>query len=431
MSRFRGLLTVCKRFLNRLIVAAALSIAAFATAWAGYASPPPALAPDDVDVFHPYVGFQETYDSNVFRIPSNVTGTLSTILPDATRADSISTGTVGGVAQWELGRQAINFNVHADENHFARNTSLDFTSGDANVLWDWRLGGYFSGTAQVFYDRSLASFGETRFDGRDIVSSTDGLFSGRYQVGPHWAVYGDVRGSTVKHSAAAAEFDDFHDAAGDAAVEYATDVNDTFTAKYSYVKLTFPSDSIATTLPLDYTEDSERFIVKYAFTDKTSVDAYAGYLKRAYPGSLIGSYSGLVWRANFIWQATEKTQIAVAAYHELHAYVDAESDYFKAVGYSIAPLWSATEKLSFALLLQEEKQNYIGTSNPIDAVTPTTITLGAREAKVNAGQLTCIYLPRNPVSIVFFLRHEQRTSNQYTFTYTDNYASLSAVYKFR
>jgi hypothetical protein len=400
--------------------------------WASdFAPASPGLAPDDVNTFHPYVAFQETYDSNLFRIPTNVTGTLSSILPNATRSDFVSTGSVGGTGQWDVGRQAVNFNVHADENRFAHNDALDFTSGDANVLWDWRVGGYFSGTAQVSYDRSLASFGETRFLGKDAVSSTDGLVSGRYQVGPHWAVFGDVRGSTVKHSAEAAQFDDFHSGAGDAAVEYATDVSDTFTAKYSYVKLTFPTDSLTTTLPLNYTEDSERLLVKYALTDKTSFDGYAGYLKRSYPGSLIGTYSGDVWRASFRWQATDKTQIAVAAYHELHAYVDAESNYFKAKGYSIAPLWNATEKLSFALLVQQENQNYIGTTNPVDAIAPGVITVGAREAKVDAGQLTCIYLPRDPVSIVFFIRHEQRSSNQYTFTYTDNLASIAATYKFR
>ncbi len=431
MTSFNRGAAACGSLRRSFLFVTAIVVFAASVRASDFAPVAPTLAPDDVNTFHPYVAFQETYDDNLFRIPTNVSGSLSSILPNATRADSVSTGSVGGTVLWEPGRQAVNFSAHADENRFAHNDALNFTSGDANLLWDWRLGGYFAGTAQVSYDRSLASFGETRFLGKDVVSSTDGLVSGRYQVGPHWALYGDIRGSTVKHSATAAQFDDFHSGAGGGAVEYATDVSDTFTAKYSYVKLTFPSDNLTTTLPLNYTEDSERFLVKYALTDKTSFDGYAGYLKRSYPGSLIGSYSGDVWRAGFRWQVTGKTQIAVAAYHELHAYVDAESDYFIAKGYSIAPLWNATEKLSFALLLQQENQNYIGTTNPVDAVAPGVITVGAREAKVDAGQLTCIYLPRDPVTITFFIRHEQRTSNQYTFTYTDNLASIAATYKFR
>jgi hypothetical protein len=188
--------------------------------------------------------------------------------------------------------------------------------------------------------------------------------------------------------------------------------------------LTFPSETLVVNQPTNYNEDSERFLVKYAFTDKTSLDGYVGYLRRTYPNSSFGAYGGGVGRATFTWQLTGKTQIAFGGWRELHAYIDAESDYFVAKGYSVAPSWQATEKLSFSLMGQHEDQDYIGSSTSV-------ITLGERHDRINSGLLSAHYTPRDPLVIVLTVRRDVRESNQYLFSYNDSLANLSATYKFR
>jgi hypothetical protein len=413
-----------KSLCNWGICSIAATMVAAGPARADFVPPPPALGPEDVNILHPYVGLQETYDSNLFRLPAGFIGNISPILPNASESDYVTSGTLGAVAQWELGRQAVNLAARVDENRFAHNDDLNFTSGSASLRWDWRAGSYFSGTLQDLYDHTLTSFGETRFVGKDLVSSNELLLSGRYQIGPRWALFGDIRGSTVQHSADAAEYNNFKNRSGDAAVEYATDVDDVFTFKYSYVKLTFPNDTQVTAAPLDYKEDAERFLVRYAFTEKTSIDGYAGYLHRTYPTSSFGAYGGDIWRIEFKWQATDKTQVALSGWHELHAYIDAESDYFIAKGYSLTPGWQATDKLRFSLLLLYEDQDYIGSSTSV-------ITVGERHDRVEAGQFTATYTPRDPLNIVFNLRREERSSNQHQFTYDDTLANIGATYKFR
>lgn len=409
---------------NRRNILVAATVVAVGPAFAEFVPQPPDLGPNDVNVLHPFVAFEETYDSNLFRLPTGFIGSISPILPNASASDYISSGTLGAVGQWDIGRQAINLSARVDENLFAHNDDLNFTSVDASLIWDWRAGSHFSGMLQEIYDRTLTSFGETRFLGKDLVSSNEALLSGRYQIGPRWAFYGDVRGSAVHHSAEGADYNNFQNRAGDAALEYATDVDDVFTFKYSYVKLTFPNLSLVSSTPLDYNENAERFFVRYAFTEKTSIDAYVGYLSRKYPTSSFGTYGGDVWRIALKWQATDKTQATVMAWHELHAYIDAESDYFVAKGFSLTPSWQASEKVNLSLLAQYEDQDYIGSSTSV-------IVSGERHDKIKSGQLTARYIPRSPVTILLNVRRDLRSSNQFRFTYNDTLANLSAVYKFR
>jgi Putative beta-barrel porin 2 len=409
---------------NRTSFLAVATVLAAGPAFAEFVPQPPDLGANDVNILHPFVAFQETYDSNLFRLPTGYIGTISSVLPNPSASDYISSGTLGAVGQWELGRQAVNLSARVDENLFAHNDDLNFTSVDASLIWDWRAGSHFSGVLQEIYDRTLTSFGETRFVGKDLVSSNEVLLSGRYQIGPQWAFYGDVRGSAVHHSAEDADYNNFQNRAGDAAVEYATDVDDVFTFKYSYVKLTFPNLSEVSTAPLDYKENAERLFVRYAFTDKTSIDAYAGYLNRNYPTSSFGSYGGDVWHIALKWQATDKTQAVVMAWHDLRAYIDSESDYFVAKGFSITPSWQATEKVNLSLLIQYEDQDYISSSTSV-------IVAGERHDKVNSGQLTARYTPLNPLTILVNVRRDRRESNQLQFTYNDTLANVSAVYKFR
>jgi hypothetical protein len=388
-----------------------------------FAGPPPGVSPGSINTFQFYVADQETYDDNLYRLPSGTAGVPGSIFPNASQSDAVNASTLGGQGKWDIGRQEVEIDLRADENRFLRNTGLNYVSSNAVGTWNWRAGPYFTGQVATFYDRTLASFSETRFVGKDVVSSEEGLASARYQVGPHWAVYGQIRGSYLQHSANAEKFNDFHNKAGNAGVEYATSVNDTYGFQYQYVGVTFKQDPTAVNQAFNYKEDSGRFLVHYGLSDKTILDAYAGFVRRQYPGLSIGSYSGAAWRASLQYQFTDKTQFILSTYHELHAYVDAESNYFVAKGVSISPVWAATEKLSFTLTASYENDDYISRSNSI-------LLVGPRRAKVNSDQATIRYTPRDAWLINVFFRHEKRDSNQYGFTYKDNLVSGNVTFRF-
>jgi hypothetical protein len=387
-----------------------------------FTAPAPGFTPDAINTFQIYVADEETYDDNLFRLPPGTVGVPGAAFPNASPSDAVNTSSLGVQGKYDIGRQEVEFNVRANDNQFANNTALNNVSSSATGAWNWTAGPYLTGQVATDYDRSLASFGETRFSGKDLVTSVEELGSARYQLGPHWALYGQVSASTIDHSADAEQYNDFDNRAGKAGVQYVNNGMDTYGFEYQFVDLTF-DQNLDAVQAFNYKEDSGRFIVHYGLSDKTFIDGYGGYLRRQYPGLAIGSYSGEIGRLALTYNWTEKTQFVFSGWHELHAYIDAESAYFVAQGVSIAPVWNASEKLSFTLLASYENQDYIA-SNSVIVAAP-------RHDKLSGEQATIKYSPRDAWIFNLFVRHEKRESNEYVFSYNDNVISGNATFRFR
>lgn len=396
---------------------------AITPAAAGVAPPPP--LPDQGNTYDLYAGAQEQYDGNLYRLPPGVSA-ATVVSPDAERSDRITTVSAGGDLQRLLGRQAFLIDLHADENRFAHNTALNNTSGYAKLLWDWQVGPYFSGTAGANYSHGLVSFGEALYLGRDLVDSTDYFGTARWQVGPHWAVYGGIDDSGVAHSAVLARTGDFHTKGANAGIEYALDPTDTFGLEYHYDEGRFPPGQVYTLGPYtfspDFHDDKVLFVVKHSFSDKTQLTADVGYQKRFYPNTVIGSFAGDVWRVTLNWEPTDKTQLAFAAWHELHAYLVSQSNYFVSKGGSITPSWFATEKLSVSMAFSYETQDYIPESSSVVALGPLTSNVAVEQANIN-------YSPRQALTLSLSYIHSKRDSNALSFRYGDDLATFSVLYK--
>ncbi len=400
------------------------AVCASGRATAATISPPPPV-PEDGDTFDVYVADQETYDSNLYRVSPNFGPIATPTSPNATKADYINTGSLGGDAQLIAGRQVFVLDLLADEYRFAHNSVLNDTAVDAKLRWDWRVGPYVTGQLGGEFSRALAAFAESRYLGKDLVDTKNYFGNGRYQLGPSWALFGGVRDVQYSHSADAEQYNDFTDKSGDVGVEYATNATNTFALTYSYTDGYFPQDYIVGTefFNRNYHENTTRLSTNYAITEKTAFIAYAGYLKRDYLAVGVGHFSGDIWRASLDWKPTDKTDLVASAWHELHAYSVNESNYFISKGGSLAPVWNATEKVTVSLVFSVEDQDYINSSTSV-------ITTGPLSAKITAQQLNILYTPRDKIFLNAFFRHEQRSSNQENYEYDDQRANLSITYKF-
>lgn len=407
------------------------------------ASPAPQnLVPEDGNTYDFYVANQELYDSNLYRL-STVIGSLDTpVTPNATRHDLVNSSTVGADGQLTLGRQLFNANVHLDENLFVHNTQLDNLSGYGNFLWNWLLGSHLSGEAGVTYTHGLATFAETRFLGRDMVDTVQYNASGRYSIGPRWAVYGGVGDSNAVHHAREALFNNFHTKTGVVGGQFVAGLKDTVSVEYRYTDAGFPPGDLYTLNNVffspNYHESLVRGLFSYTISDKTQISGDYGYLKRQYPNTSIGEFAGNIYRLTFNWQPTEKTSVLVSAWHELHAYLNSESDYFVSKGINVSPVWLATEKFSVAVVLAHENQDYIPQSlNVLNGGGPVLTPVGPQagpligplNAKLTTEQLKLRYTPKSHWIFDLSYIHTSRTSNQATFAYNDDLATVSVLYK--
>jgi hypothetical protein len=303
---------------------------------------------------------------------------------------------------------------------------LDNVSGKGNLEWDWQLGIYWSGQVGVSYLRELANFADTGFYSRDVVQREDYFGTVRYQVGPHWALYGGFIGADTSQTAVPEQPFDFRSKAGTAGIEFATSSSNTLGLEYRYTNARFPQEFLLNGAPFnsDYDEQTTRILLKYVISAATEFDASAGYLKRDYPESRFAAFSGDIWRAALQWQPTTRLQWVLTGWRQLAAYVDAESDYFVSNGVSLVPTWIATQSLKLSLTISRENHDYIGSS-------PSTIAFVSRRDKLKSAQGGLIYAPMD--SLIFNLtgRYDKRDSNQARFQFDDTLATASVTYKIR
>jgi len=370
------------------------------------------------------VGDQESYDDNLFRIPSSFpVGT--TVSPNASRGDDINNGYLGLDGQWTVGRQIFDVNVRATENRFSHNSNLNDTSTNAEGLWNWEVGSFLSGQAGVIYTHSLAAFAATRYFGRDMVTATQYFGSFRFELGPHWAVLGGVRQTDTNHSAFDAGSSDFRSKTGNIGIEYAFSADNTVGIQYLYTDGHYPNEGTLNNVPFDfdYKDNKTLVIVKYAVTEKTLLDFTGGFVRRTYTVEPVGAFSGAVYRGNVTWTPTDKTQLLVSGWHQLQAYLDAQSDYYIANGESITPAWLPTEKLTLNFIASHETQNYIATS-------PSAIAFGSRHDTDTYEQLGVSYIPWRALTVGLAIRAEQRKSTYAYYTYDDKLVRVNVGYKF-
>jgi hypothetical protein len=372
-----------------------------------------------------YVADQFTYDDNLYRLPARLD--IPAIAgPHATRQDSFNSISLGGDGRWFSDSQAVDLSFRADDNRFIHNDSLNNISGKGNFEWDWRLQSLWSGQVGVSYFRGLANFADTGFDARDVVQREDYFGTLRYQVGPHWAIYGGVIGADTSQTAVAERLFDFHSHAGNAGIEFATSSQNTIALEYRYTDATFPQDFVLNGSPFnsDYKEETARVLVKYVFTAATELDVSAGYLRRDYPEARFAAFSGEIWRAALQWQPTENLKWVLTGWRQLAAYVDAESDYFVSNGASIAPVWTAAQSLTLSLVVSRENHDYISSS-------PSDLTFAQRHDKMTSAQGRLIYAPLDSLTFNLTCRYDKRDSNEPRVPFNDTLATASVTYKIR
>lgn len=379
-----------------------------------------------------YAGDTFAYDNNVYRLPASVTDLtpLPGIGSNPSRQDLIESITGGLSGEWLAGaRQSFDVDLRADYNRYIRNTDLNNASSSDRVAWNWDLGGVLSGKVGADYSRMLGGYANTQIYNRDIVNRSDYFASMRYQVGPRWGIFGGLMGTTYSVSAAQANFNNSTSKGVDVGADYATELNRIgFDYRYNDSRASNSAVLNGVVFDPDYREERARVLFRYALSEKTIFDGSAGYLRRDYPSTAIGSFSGEIWRAAFQWQPTPKTQLLVGAWQQLDADLTSQTDYFVDKGFSLTPEWIASEKVTVSFSVSHDTQNYVG-SNPVGLI-PIDFTGQARHDTLTGETGSVIYTPIRAIVLTFSAGHVKRNSNFSQFEYNDFQSSANITYKF-
>ncbi|HWK75581.1 MAG TPA: XrtB/PEP-CTERM-associated polysaccharide biosynthesis outer membrane protein EpsL [Povalibacter sp.] len=359
------------------------------------------------------------YDDNLFRIPDGLLASDPSIARPKSLNDHVNRASAGMRIRLDASRQVFFADLRLDDVRYQRNDDLDHTGASADVRWDWQLGSRLSGKLTAQYDRAQASLANYRFFSKDIVDAQLYGAELRYAIGARWRLLAAGALMDTDHSAELRRVENFKSTSGRGGVEYVTPAGNLIALEYRSTDAKFPIAEDLAGAARGYNERVPGVRVEYDFTEKTRLKVRAGYLKREYDNPALADYSGTIADATVRWEPRSKIYFDLKAWHELKAYVDAESDYFVADGVSIAPTWEPTEKIQIAAQYSYESQDYQGDSL---VLLPTPLERG-RNDDVQTLQLGIDYTPRDLVTIGIAYRWTDRSSNRDFRGYDDNMIS--------
>jgi|GEM_PF-873843 Uncharacterized protein conserved in bacteria (DUF2320). len=387
---------------------------------------------DEKRAFVVFLSDQVLYDDNLFRLPSPEQREPGRAPIDDTE-DYVNLLTFGMRSRMHMGRQTLTFAARANDVRFQRNDHLDYTGGIVRLDLAWQTGARLSGRVSGDYQRSLASYSNYRFFERDIVESVSGELQTRLALGPRLTLLADVRSRRTDHSDTDRRGENFRGDSATAGIELKLSDTDRVVFEYRYLEGDFP-DTFAPGSPdardRSYDERLAGVRVEYRLSAKLDFRGSVGDLRRTYAeNSIADDYAGVVWKATLDWQPRRKLSFELSAWRDLKAYVDAESDYFEAVGASFGPTWKPSDKLAFALEYVREEQDYIAAFAPASdsSFRPTD----RREDEIDIARLTTSYSPRELIEFDFALARIERASNRPTRAYDALAASFGVRVFFR
>jgi len=358
------------------------------------------------DAFQFFVADRYWYDDNLFRVPEGVVNDPS-LSARKSLDDYVNRASAGLRVRLDQARQVFHADVRLDDVRYDQNDDLNYTGGNADLLWDWQFGKPLSGKLYGTFDRGQAPLNNYRFFARDIVDTAVYGAELRYAIGSRWRILAAGAATDTDHGAPERRLENFESTSGIGGLEYATPAGTLIAFEYRFTNADFPVAEQIAGAPRGYEERVPGMRFQYAFTEKTRLSLRGGYLDREYDNPVSEDYSGAIWNATLQWDPRTKLGFDFKAWHDLRAYSDAESDYFVADGVSITPKWRPRTKLEIAAALSYEKQDYTGTSlllTPIDEAN--------REDTMRSALFTIDYSPRDLVSLGLAYRWIDRDSNR-------------------
>jgi exopolysaccharide biosynthesis operon protein EpsL len=378
-----------------------------------YSADPEAEKPMGIELT---LGARELYDDNLYRVPES----NNQRSPSEDYIRRVSAGLDGN---WQWSRQKVLLDLVAINNAYERNDQLDNTSGRARAEWKWRAGNAWSGALGGDFNRTLASFSNTQFRGKDLLDVTGTFASLEFQLGPRWSVKAAGRSASTEHGADERRYDNFRTDSLTAGLRYKTASESEIGVDVRRTEGRFDRTvNVAGQLfDRSYEDEIASVELNQTYSPRTRLELSVGYLQRKYDDVALAdvgkeSVAGTIGDVLLQWDASNKITLNVNGWRRLRAYLDAESEYFIAEGFSIAPSWEPREKISVAVEFGYETQHYLGKS--------ASRQNGARADRVQTGRLEIGYSPLRKLRFDLTGSIEKRESNRALLEYDSQVASI-------
>lgn len=280
-------------------------------------------------------GFER--ESNALRLPSSA-GPVS---------DTAAILGVGLRADRRYGLQRFRADVEATTYKYDKQSSLDYTTVNYALAWDWQFTPRFHGVVSA--DRK--QYREVTTDPIALVNRVgrrterSEAIEGIYDIGAAWRVmagFSDTRASSTEPATWDASPSVQSARVG---VGYELASGTSLWARLRRGDGEY-KDPTAGASSGDFRENEADVLLKWPVTGKTSVEARLGHLERNHSTSPQRDFSGLVGNANVNWDITGKTRLVAGFSRDLTATGLAAGGHVQQNRFYVGPVWKATAQIA-------------------------------------------------------------------------------------
>lgn len=413
-----------QRFAARAAATAALLAGAVPESALAQAAP---LVPDRPGVTYT-VGSTVVNDDNLYRLPDGV-GPRSAGLNATTRADSILTPFFDVNDLLLYGRQRLSLMGGVSRQMLRANPSFDATYLNYAGDLQWQLGNELSGDLSGRQQESQTSFA-------DFLSSQSNTQTIRTDHGDaDWRPRPDRRlgvsydRSTGNNTLGARQPYDFHSSLLRFELGVESPLGHEVVVGFSQTRLEYPNRVIVALAPVDNSFRQRQIDIgtRFAFSEKTSVDARFGYARRYFADVPDRDFSGPVGNLGVTWQPTGRISVNLGVAHSLNEVDDYNRLYTVSTTESLSLHYALSAKVQITAGADMSRAIYKG--DPHNFFTAIFGPASPRDDLYRDARLGVAWTPRDRWLVRLDETLTQRNSSQPGFEFSDFSSQLTLQYQ--
>ena len=345
--------------------------------------------------FGPYAAVQETYDSNIFALPSRAQAVVENGEPK--RSDMILRTLGGGTADYTWSRESLEASAEGRHFNFEHFSRLDHDEYLLNSLLGWTATSILDGTVHFRQERSMALF--SNLTSTQLTSQRERVGEGtaNVELSPEWKIETGLRNHELSLPLAGTPDFALHENSASIAANYLNKRVVTG-GKLEYLQGRYAGQGEADM----FRQQTAAATLHYNVSGLSDLDADLGFTQRKGEGGA-DNVSGFTGSLGILRRLSAKTTVNMNIYRNLSSYpASANSELDTGVG--LGALWNPTSKTSVMA-------RYIWTVSSFHGLGTIGIPNQNRRDHYQASSLTFNYQVFDWLSVQPFGRYQNRSSN--------------------
>lgn len=393
----------------------------------GVASAVQAQPAPEPDLLTLRAGYEQQYDSNLFRLPEGAN--LQARLGRDSADEQIGITTVGATLDKRYSLQRVQLDVSLVDYRYRHFSQLDFVARNYNAAWRWALTPRLRGNLTTQRQQSLSSFADVQgFNRQNQSTRSQQRFDAQYELDGAWRLLAGLSRTSQTNLAQLEEEDNTRTRSGDVGLRYDYASGSTMgyrirSAHGEYLRRdVFSALDPQPGVGSSFEQLSHEFQLRWVWSPKTTADFSATYLRREHLTQPGRDFSGINAMASVAWKATGKTTLVASWHRDLASYQTASTNYVQTDRISLAPVWQATAKTAVRLRHTVSQRRFLGHPEGLPGSTRRNLT--------HETALAVTWAAHRNATLSASLARSTRSSTTPGLDFSSNRALISAQIRF-